>query len=73
MGMFDTIFVHCPTCNERVEVQTKNGACLLEEYELANAPNSLLIQMDGEEESCSNGHSFKIKVQSIVHASVVPM
>ena len=42
MGMFDNIWVSCPHCNERTNLQSKAGDCTLEEYELDNAPLSVM-------------------------------
>ena len=38
MGMFDTVWVNCPYCNERTGIQSKSGPCTLEEYEIETAP-----------------------------------
>lgn len=42
MGMFDTVMVPCPRCGEKYEFQTKGGRCLLENYELDEAPIEVL-------------------------------
>ena len=31
MGMFDSLIVKCPNCNEQVEFQSKAGGCNLYE------------------------------------------
>ena len=38
MGMFDTIMVPCPKCGERSEFQTKSGHCVLDCWNLEDAP-----------------------------------
>jgi hypothetical protein len=42
MGMFDTINITCPMCKETIEEQTKSGECMLDTYELENAPLAVL-------------------------------
>ncbi len=42
MGMYDIVFVPCPTCGERGEFQSKSGDCTLETYELDEAPDDVL-------------------------------
>lgn len=42
MGMFDTVFLDCPKCKTRQEVQTKAGPCELREYDIYGAPASIL-------------------------------
>jgi len=32
MGLFDIIFVKCPSCEEILEFQSKGGECVLEKY-----------------------------------------
>lgn len=42
MGMFDSIMVPCPKCGTRIGFQTKSGECILAVYELAEAPQDAL-------------------------------
>jgi hypothetical protein len=42
MGCYDTIMVPCPTCQTREAFQTKSGECLLGEYNLEDAPEEVL-------------------------------
>ena len=47
MGMFDTVYVKCPGCGERVGCQSKSGGCYLDEYELDTAPIEVLAGILG--------------------------
>jgi hypothetical protein len=42
MGMFDTVHITCPKCNETIEEQTKSGVCMLDDYTLENVPMDAL-------------------------------
>lgn len=46
MGMFDSVWAPCPTCSEQVEFQSKGGNCLLEWYDLANAPYDVMSNVN---------------------------
>jgi len=63
MGMFDTILVPCPTCGERSEFQTKSGDCLLGCWNLEDAPEDPMLDVNrhapNECENC--GTIFKVQ------------
>lgn len=42
MGMFDTVWVTCPHCSERTDLQSKSGNCMLDSFELNDAPLSVM-------------------------------
>lgn len=42
MGMFDTVFVPCPSCGTKVACQSKGGDCFLAEYTLEDCPQDVL-------------------------------
>lgn len=46
MGCFDTVLVPCPNCDERSEFQTKSGACCLMTYNLEEAPDDVLADVN---------------------------
>lgn len=46
MGMFDSIYVKCPNCGTSEEFQTKSGDCLLQCYNLNNAPDDVLLDVN---------------------------
>jgi hypothetical protein len=42
MGLFDTIWVKCPKCNEDIGFQSKSGDCSMEDYMLEDCPEDVL-------------------------------
>lgn len=42
MGMFDRLWLTCPSCGSSVEVQSKCGPCELNEYTIATAPLAVI-------------------------------
>ena len=42
MGCYDIVRVPCPRCGTKAEAQSKSGQCELVEYELYNAPQIVL-------------------------------
>jgi len=42
MGKFDTIWVDCPQCGDKVAFQSKSGPCDMSEYDLAVCPVNVL-------------------------------
>jgi len=72
MGMFDTVHVQCPICKINVPIQSKAGECILGDYFLYDAPPKILLDLDKETQTCSKGHKFYIRVQSIVHGVSIP-
>lgn len=73
MGMCDTVHISCPKCNEVDEVQTKAGDCLLQEYDLDDAPPEILASLARRDPfTCLKcGTQYKVKVQIISHAKAV--
>lgn len=43
MGMFDTIYVDCPHCGVKLDLQTKDGPCMLKTVELSDPDASISI------------------------------
>lgn len=52
MGMFDSVWVHCPECGKEIEFQSKTGSCI-GDYTLDTAPADVISSMNGEVELCS--------------------
>ena len=77
MGMFDSVFVECPYCGIVLELQTKNGLCILGRYDLINAPPEVLLGVAGKHE-CDGfgargegcGKRLHVNVQCITKAWV---
>jgi len=48
MGMFDSILVKCPHCNNKLEFQSKSGPCMLASFEGNKIP--LMVAISSEED-----------------------
>jgi len=73
MGMFDSVFIKCPECGDTSEIQSKAGACMLHEYNLSNAPMSILGDIDGEGLKCQCGYVIKVvAMANVVHNTTAP-
>ena len=44
MGMFDRLWVRCPQCGGEVEGQAKSGPCAMKNYDIYDAPLSILAE-----------------------------
>lgn len=71
MGMFDTVFMHCPYCRASIEEQTKAGPCELSAYSLTDAPDEVLRDIAGEHTCGECGRTFKIALETTVKATYV--
>ena len=66
MGLFDTVFTSCGVCGNRLEFQSKGGACCMKEYNLYFAPPEVLGGIHGDVEICSKcGAKYQVIVQTI--------
>lgn len=67
MGMFDMVLVPCPKCGRKSEFQSKGGECILATYELNEAPQDVLSDVNRHApntcEKC--GAEFWVKLQVI--------
>jgi len=54
MGMFDSVWVKCPYCGDRVEFQSKAGQCLCNHYVINNVPAPIAADIIGAVETCDN-------------------
>lgn len=67
MGLFDTVWLKCPECSSKINIQTKAGSCELQEYYINIAPPDILGSLNGLESNCPEcGKLYHIKVQCIV-------
>ena len=62
MGMFDTVWLNCPNCGSHDEIQTKSGACLLNNFSLHEAPMDVLSGVLGTEHCPSCGKPYVIEL-----------
>ncbi len=71
MGMFDSVWFKCPSCDGAVEQQSKAGVCELQDIPASEVPAEIAASIDGEYVSClACGESFKIRVARPTLASV---
>jgi len=70
MGMYDSIRGKCPSCGEKVELQSKAGSCSLRMYDLKKIPveiaNDLNLNFQDHQNICENcGTRFVLKVKKL--------
>jgi len=71
MGMFDTITFLCPQCKESLEVQSKAGDCLLNDFNFKEVPILIAEDIKGEKVYCGNCDlSFKIELDDTIPKTV---
>ena len=71
MGCFDTVVVTCPFCKELIGIQSKAGKCMMEEYDLQDAPLEVLGDINNEVHECDCGASLKVSVSYSAILSIV--
>ena len=63
MGMFDTIWAKCPKCGEDLGFQTKSGDCILANYELGEAPDDVMANVNRHSPlECDCGCKYEVDV-----------
>ena len=61
MGCYDTVAARCPECGVEVFFQSKGGECLFREFDLSNAPEDVLSNVNRHSPvKCRNGHYCEI-------------
>lgn len=60
MGMFDSIWITCSDCGEKVEAQSKSGDCLLNSYTPDSVPADVAIDANRHAPyTCKCGARYK--------------
>ena len=63
MGMYDIIWAKCPNCNEDLDFQTKGGECYLANYELDNAPDDAMSNVNRHSPlECKCGNKYEVDI-----------
>lgn len=74
MSCYDSVFVRCPKCGEKVEFQSKAGRCFMDEYffpqDRGHIPSSIIGDLDGRVEHCRCGCGVTILVDFIISVSL---
>ena len=60
MGMFDSVFATCPTCDKEIEFQSKAGECRLKRYSINSVPPEIAVDISGHTETCECGYILRI-------------
>ena len=60
MGCFDTVYMQCPKCDKRNEVQTKAGECNLKIYSYQQVPLAIAEDIVDTKITCKCGIEFKL-------------
>jgi DNA-directed RNA polymerase subunit RPC12/RpoP len=72
MGMFDSVYLECPGCGHKQEVQSKAGPCEMMIYTKDNAPAEVLLDVSREIVTCEEcGEKYKIVFEyrtKVVHS-----
>lgn len=67
MGMYDTVLVNCPNCNEEHQFQTKSGQCSLDVYTLENCPDDVMVNVNRHSPCrCDCGSFFEVDKETRV-------
>jgi hypothetical protein len=60
MGMFDSVYVTCPSCGDTVEFQSKAGECCLSNYSINSVPIEIAAALEGESKQCDCGEELTL-------------
>lgn len=52
MGLFDSLYIKCPTCKRQLEFQSKSGPCCCLSFKEKNLPVDVAVGMNGDIVSC---------------------
>jgi hypothetical protein len=77
MGMYDSVIVKCPKCDEQHEFQSKGGECSLDVYTLEDCPNDVMSDINRHSPyKCDCGVSFSVDIltrKAVIDYSELPM
>ncbi len=68
MAMFDSIYVECPYCGHKLEMQSYAGPCVQNDYTLSTAPQEILLDLDFNTIRCYAGCKKLVVVHTFVSA-----
>ena len=72
MGMFDRVWVNCPSCDQQVELQSKAGPCRLADYTEYSCPLGVLEDISEYTQRCEKCKaSFYLDVQTVRQVRIV--
>ena len=74
MGMFDSLYIMCPHCDEPTEEQSKAGECYLNSYTPSNCPEGILRDIMGNQRTYDTNcmHCYEsIKLELVYKPTVI--
>jgi ribosomal protein L31 len=60
MGCFDTVIVRCPSCTNKIQVQSKAHDCDIKTFSHQQVPLSIAEDLDEVDFRCGCGARFKL-------------
>lgn len=70
MGVYDTVWVECPSCSHKNDFQSKSGECILEHYSLEDCPDNVLHNVNRhapiECDNCGAKYEVDIKERKAI-------
>lgn len=64
MGMFDTVNIRCPHCDQITDVQTKSGPCNLDTFPANDVPVQVASSALGLDHCRHCGKEFLVKART---------
>lgn len=62
MGMYNSIYVSCPKCDNLIEFQSKSGSCDMSSFDISKVPEQDLKGIIGDMRECDEcGHVVEIE------------
>lgn len=73
MGMYDDVWVPCPSCSKDVRFQSKAGECRLRNFGITTAPLEVLADIKGSKNArqCSCGALVRVVLSFRAWAELV--
>ena len=64
MGMFDSVYIECPYCGDKTEVQSKSGDCTLDTYNQYNVPIAVAFGLINRADTCDNCNKIILVIEN---------
>lgn len=72
MEVYDTVMVPCPVCGKKFGAQSKSGDCSLAEYELKDAPQDVLQDINRHAPFyCGCGTVFEVDFYMLGYSKIL--
>ena len=73
MGLYDSVLVKCPQCQNEVEFQSKAGECQLNLYHIDSVPIAIASSLNNKMEECEECGctiTFRCNLPSVVSCEI---